>query len=223
MIASSSFALEGSCADLARVLRCNESELHAALPPLQASGVADVTVRNSVVTIISRRLQREHKERESNALRQSKFREKQKSNNDVTSSSSSSSSPRGSPEGEVAAQQALELSDLANKAQEVAKHGFYDEFGNEIPVKLRAIEFMVSLREWHAYKRQRGEGYKSIGAKGLITRCEKFFAQGGMPFLIDCIKGSMGCNWAGVFPVGDGQKKSPARSASIPPHRGGNL
>lgn len=77
-------------------------------------------------------------------------------------------------------------------------HEFFDEFGNEIPETLRTAEFMSALSRWHAYKRERKEGYKSIGAKNLLPQLERL--GGSSAGAIAAIEYSMGNNWAGVFP-----------------------
>lgn len=85
MINSSSYALEGTPRQLARVLRGTESEFLTALEDLSSTGVAHVTQRNGVVTLICRRLKREHNSRESARLRKQKSREKNTSHTKVTS------------------------------------------------------------------------------------------------------------------------------------------
>ena len=66
--------LSGTPCQLARVLRCDESALMAAIVDLRATGAATVTERHGVVTLINRRMERESKERESNRMRQSRHR-----------------------------------------------------------------------------------------------------------------------------------------------------
>lgn len=82
----------GTTEQFARITRCSTVEFVQALTDFQTTGVADVTERNGKVTVINRRMKREFKEKESNKLRQSKFRRNAKSNGIVTSYSSSSSS-----------------------------------------------------------------------------------------------------------------------------------
>jgi hypothetical protein len=94
--------LSGTPGQLSRVLRCTESAFMAAIMDLQATGAADVTERNGIVTLINRRMYRESKERESNRLRQSRLRGSQsreppvaKMSRSLSSSSSSNTSPSG--------------------------------------------------------------------------------------------------------------------------------
>lgn len=72
-----------------RVFGCSADEADEILHELQTSECADVTFRNSGVTLVSRRQERERKEKEANALRQARHRAKQASNEKVTSPSAS--------------------------------------------------------------------------------------------------------------------------------------
>jgi hypothetical protein len=91
--------LRGTPDQLARVARTSTADLTQALTDLQATGAADVTERNGVVTVVNRRMKRESKERKQTALRVFRHRhpgEEVPSNGGDTpplqSSSSSSSS-----------------------------------------------------------------------------------------------------------------------------------
>lgn len=75
-------SLSGSPEQLSRVLRCTESALMAAIDDLQATGAADVTSRNGIITLNNRRMQREDKERQCNRLRQDRYRKKKDDNGD---------------------------------------------------------------------------------------------------------------------------------------------
>lgn len=79
--------LRGTTEQLARIARCLPVQLIEALTDLQATGTADVSERNGVFTILSRRMARDAKEREQWRLRQ----QKRRGFNNVTLSS------RGSP------------------------------------------------------------------------------------------------------------------------------
>lgn len=83
MIASETYQLSGTPAQLSRTLRFDEDDFCRAFAELAPSGVADTAVEpfvtvtagsNAIVTIKSRRLEREIKARESNRLRQQKSR-----------------------------------------------------------------------------------------------------------------------------------------------------
>ena len=91
--------LEGTPEQLSRCLRCSPSDVRAAARELHASGAATVTERHGIVTLVNRRMHREHKERELNRLRQNRARGKldvtpvsRGRHKNVTSPSSSSSS-----------------------------------------------------------------------------------------------------------------------------------
>lgn len=80
----------GTTEQLARIARCSTAEFVQALTDFQTTGVADVTERNEKVTVINRRMKREHNEREGNKIRQAKFRNNAKNNAQITPYSSSS-------------------------------------------------------------------------------------------------------------------------------------
>lgn len=89
--------LRGTTDQLARLARTSTADLIQALTDFQTTGAADVTERNGIFTVTSRRLKREAKEREMTRSRVERFRRK----DDVTArvtplkhlpSSSSSSS-----------------------------------------------------------------------------------------------------------------------------------
>lgn len=85
--------ITGTAEQLARTLRCLPSEVHPAADELQATGAASVTIRNGVITLTCRRMNREFNERNSNRLRQ----ERHRNNGKITPSSSSSSSSSDNP------------------------------------------------------------------------------------------------------------------------------
>ena len=78
----------------ARILRVDLGKTNEILGYLQQEGICDiVTDDNKKVTVISRRMKKEYKDKKNGALRQAKYRESQQSNKRVTPPSSSSSSP----------------------------------------------------------------------------------------------------------------------------------
>ena len=95
MYNSNTFTLSGTPEELARVLRCSVSEFTSALQDLSIHNAAVLDTRHNVVTLISRRLQRLHKSRESMRLRKQSQRERQKCHTQVTSASVSASIPVG--------------------------------------------------------------------------------------------------------------------------------
>jgi hypothetical protein len=70
--------LEGTVEQMARILRCTPAEFESAKADLKATKTADVTERNGavtlIVTLINRRMLREHKKREQSRLRVNRFR-----------------------------------------------------------------------------------------------------------------------------------------------------
>lgn len=90
--------LAGTIEQLARLTRCNDAEFDAAVRELDATKTARVTVRDKIVTLVNRRMEREERERKANAERQKRHRQKTgtvpnaKSNKKLTRLSSSSTS-----------------------------------------------------------------------------------------------------------------------------------
>ncbi len=84
MMASNTYKLEGTVLDLARQCRCSFDEFTLGLDDIQRCGVAEIARCNEHVTIISRRRQRETKEREANRLCVKRHREKNDRNGNVT-------------------------------------------------------------------------------------------------------------------------------------------
>lgn len=82
----------GTADQLARLARCSTADLALALTDLQTNKAADVTQRNGQITVINRRMFREHNSRISGALRQQRFRERHGQHDDVTPCMSSSMS-----------------------------------------------------------------------------------------------------------------------------------
>lgn len=77
--------IAGTREQLARLGRCSAVHLDHALSELQTSGAASVTERSGIVTVLNRRMNREAKEREANALRQARHRGSKSSNGLITS------------------------------------------------------------------------------------------------------------------------------------------
>lgn len=82
----------GTAEQLARFARCSTADLALALTDLRTNKAADVTERNGQITVVNRRMFREHNSRLSGALRQRRFRERHGEYDDVTPCISSSTS-----------------------------------------------------------------------------------------------------------------------------------
>lgn len=80
MHTSDTYTLEGSPEQLSRLLRCSVADVHTAVSDLSATGAADITERNGIFTLISRRRKREIMQRLNTRERVRKHR----SNSDVT-------------------------------------------------------------------------------------------------------------------------------------------
>lgn len=70
----------GSTEDLARLARCSPEVLIRALTDLKTRDAADVTFRNSHVTVVNRRMRKEFLARKNNAIRVREYRMKRKCN-----------------------------------------------------------------------------------------------------------------------------------------------
>ena len=77
-------SLTGTVDQLARIARCETSEMEAVLEELRVTKSLHVTVCNSQVTVSSRRMLREQKDRLGAAKRVREYRERRNSNDDVT-------------------------------------------------------------------------------------------------------------------------------------------
>ena len=84
--------LTGTTEMLARLCRCSESEMQAAVNELGVTKTLRVTHCHKNITLESRRLIRESKGKENNKIRQQKYRRNARCNEKVTPSSSSSTS-----------------------------------------------------------------------------------------------------------------------------------
>jgi hypothetical protein len=68
--------ITGTATALARTCRCTEDEMRAALDELKATGTATVTEDNGKITVINRRMSREHNAREAGKRRALAYRER---------------------------------------------------------------------------------------------------------------------------------------------------
>jgi len=94
------YKIEGTVREIARMCHLDMAEVQSALQELERHGVAEVEWRNdsvtdnAIVTVVSRRLEREEKTRSDARERQKRYREKKKSqeNNTIVPSDSDSDS-----------------------------------------------------------------------------------------------------------------------------------
>lgn len=84
--------LSGTVEQLAQSARCTTAVLVESLADLQATEAATVTKRNDIVTVVNRRMNREHKERQSTKLRVQRFRRNGHVTENVTADSQRSES-----------------------------------------------------------------------------------------------------------------------------------
>ena len=89
--------ITGTITELAQMCRCSEQEMRYTIVTLRRNEVAEIrkcNARKQSVTVVNRRMNREHKAREAHKLRTRRYREKERCDANVTSSSSCSSSDK---------------------------------------------------------------------------------------------------------------------------------
>jgi hypothetical protein len=84
MCEARTYFVKGTSEDLANSLGISAPEFEKFVADLKRTCTGDVRLRNGIVTIVSRRFQREYKERESTRLRVAKLRGHDAGNGDVT-------------------------------------------------------------------------------------------------------------------------------------------
>lgn len=159
--------LEGTVEQLCRLSRCVPADLALALTDLQTTGAAAVTERNGVVTLVNRRMNREAKEREANALRQARHRGSKSSNGIITPLS--------------------HLYDIDDES----------EFLSVFPESIQSKEFREVLNDWLRYKNERRENYEPTGLRKMLAHAGKRATEHGIKAVIDAMERAMGNNWAG--------------------------
>lgn len=175
--------LRGTIEELSRFARCSTVQLTHALADFQTTGAADVTERNGVVTLICRRMQREHKAREANRLRAAKYREKQGSNDEpidyyyglerVEEEKGSGEEPRRERfERPTIGDCEMYCSKIGLPVSQVAQFiNYYESRGWKVgssPMK----NWQAAMRNWKIrWEERRGSinGQKSISDKGFDT------------------------------------------------------
>ena len=118
----SDYKIEGTVREIARMCHLDMAEVQSALQELERHEVAEVEWRNdsvtgdAIVTVVSRRLEREEKTRSDARERQKKYREKKKSqeNNTIVPSDSDSDSDSNNIKEEVYAPKPKEVEAIYN-------------------------------------------------------------------------------------------------------------
>lgn len=116
--------ITGTREQLARLGRCSAVELAQAVEELKCTSAADVTERDGVVTVINRRMNREFKQRKNNTLRQTRFRQNNSGNADVTGHISEVRSQKSEREGDGA----REVPDFEQAFVQTSSAGIPKEF-----------------------------------------------------------------------------------------------
>ncbi len=176
--------LIGSADQLARVLRCLPSDVPPALAELKSTGAADVTERNGIVTLINRRMSREHKTRDDARLRKERQRATGDMSRDSHIPSSSSSSSSDDP---------LPL--------------WIAEHFEQCPADFQASpQFRSAYRDWMEHRAaKKGE----LTDVAIRRQREKLVAM-GLTRAIKTLNHSTENSWQGLFePKDDGKSAGP--------------
>lgn len=131
--------LNGTLSELSRMLGLPETEFERLVEELEATKTGDVTRSNGTIMVVSRRMVRDEKDRNSNAYRQAKHRTKNKNNGRVT-----------------------DLSRVNNKDMSYSSSNSYSE-NRELALQEKFDEF------WKHYPRKAGKldafkAFKSLNA-----------------------------------------------------------
>lgn len=172
--------LTGTAEQLSRVCRSTLAEMQSAITELDATGTATVTIRNGVVTLVCRRMEREYKLRQQDKKRQDRHRGKpdvtpvsRSCHKPLSSSSSISSSPSGGnppdPPG---------------------------EFSELIPDSIRTPEFAAAWTEFLQHRREIRHSLTPTSAKRTL---EKLGAH-GVDVAVAAVSQAIEKGWQGVFP-----------------------
>lgn len=163
--------LRGTPEQLSRVARCSPTELTQALTELGATGAANVTECNGVVTVSNRRMKREAKAREQTRKRVTNHRKdgavthvKRLSNGDVTADkseviyqSTDLESARTVDYAEIPTWNEVKTEADFRGIQEVSAKRFFDHHdGNSLWINQhgRIINWRAKLKSWAEFDRQ---------------------------------------------------------------------
>lgn len=184
--------LTGTVEELARICRCIPAEMEDALAELKRSQTANVTLRNGRVTLVNRRMSREHKSRDSGRIRQERHRQSRSGNADVTSPLQSSTSTSTSQK----EKKAPAVADLLD--------------GYQIPGELDCPHFQIAAEEWIAYRRKRRLP-KYVSSRWLTELVPL-----GIHGAIEAIDHSMDKEYQGIYPPND-KRDHPRPQGYAPP------
>lgn len=137
--------ITGTREQLARACRCSAVELGAAIEELASTGAATVTERHGVVTVVCRRMAREHKEKNDAKIRQARQRAKRDSHGNVTSKVTLHSSSSSSTSYSEVKENTKEKRDLdGNESRDIDDlTDFHDELTDDIDWLQAEQEFMA--------------------------------------------------------------------------------
>ena len=179
--------ISGTVVQLARIARSTPQELEQAIDELKANQVADVTLCNGIVTLVNRRMKREHNNRNGSRLRVSNARAKASCNADVTQLFPSEDEVEGE-NGEL---------DLGGGVGE----GDGDApFGVPIPKNIDTPEFRSLWDEWIDDRKSRKKSMTAAAARRQLSDLSGLGIAGAIASINQSIKNG----WAGLFEARNG-------------------
>ncbi len=147
--------LSGTREQLAQLARCSAVEMAQALTDLRTTGAADVKERNGTVTVINRRMSREHKKRQLDAARQDRARHRKKSRG------SHDDDPQESQKSEVR-ESFSSLPPLKNpsvRVRDAGGSGFSKGKPDRIDLSLEVLRSRELMLRYIGEERNRGGGW----------------------------------------------------------------
>ncbi len=210
--------LSGTPEQLARVARCTPVQLSHALQELGDSHTADVTDRNSIVTLENRRMRREFQARKDAAERQKRHRGKVEINShgDVTQKSHPPSSSSSSPSGRKAKTPPSPPAAGGNRGVGKKLGGVPEKNGRgrtadlpgpAIPGSLDTPEFRAAWQEWLTHRKEKRQKLTPTAIKRQLATLEKM----GVKRATAAIEHSVANGYTGIFEP-DPAKQSTGRA-----------
>lgn len=176
----------GTVVQLAKLARCSEAEMVAALADLDDTKTADVTNCHGKFTVTNRRMRREYQTRKDAAKRKAKSRgvvapepKAESGHKNVTTPLSSSVS--------------ISVSTAVEKPPSPPK----GEPPPQLPPSIRTPAMISAVESWIAYKAERREGYKPQGLKALYARIANVAGMHGAQTVIDRMERAKASGWKG--------------------------
>lgn len=201
--------LQYTADQLARLARCSTAELTRAIDELKNTQTADillhVTLGNTNVTVVNRRMKREHKSRESSRLRVSRHRRNAKCNGSITPENLESKKPRtrnqdtgGIPPDPLSSAAVASAAGENGKAKTPRSLAPQIDPINAVPIPaaLNTRAFIAAWEEWCAYR----AGIRKPLKNPITIRAQfRRFEEWGVGAAVIAIETAIANEWQGVF------------------------